>query len=1586
MSNVNDSLIMGADALDAFERELAELGLASAAPADDDSAQVLAFDPSRPTVSQERAWMLHQQDPLAAAGPFVVCLRLRGKLDVPRLASAIRQLYQGDSALNFVFRLGRDGELEKVRQPMEHLSVEQISVASDQQAIDHLLGQLQQPLDLANGPIIRFTLMLRQADELLLGLHGHHILLDDSAWKPLFAALGQFYDAQPVPAAGVTASARPTGAVDEHQAARYWREAFTSGLHRTELPASFMLPQGQRVDIVDQGRSAAIGQPDGAVRVSTQVGCANLRRVSEQARASQFQTMAHLFGAYLAALLDLPHVDLLIPLVSQREVNGLADIASSSNVIALRVTPSPHDLAAGITQARDAILTGMHNNLPIEQVLAITGTRRSSVPNVVFTQFTDLAQHLHLTDVQVQTLAIPPLRSDYDISLAFKVVGRDELVLELTTGPRLSRTLGAFLLERFALLLASVDAGAALQLPRLLARAPGVVAGADGPVAVADGATLSQEQQRIAQIILDEFKAVLNLPELTLADHFFDVGGHSLLATRVIGKLQTHHGLSLGFAEFFESPTARELALHVKPAQAPREMRVVNSDNSRGMPPLSLLQQTYLEFSDFGRNPVFNIPYALRFDAAVDEQALQLAMVDLIERHQALRTLFVPDHAQGALQHVLPMEQVQAMQWFWPSTEQGSAHFRQVLADESVHSFDLTECLPLRVKLLRDEQGRQVLSLLIYHSAMDEWSTAIFMHELVQAYVQRSQGRAPQWHTLPAQFHQYAAQQDHAQILDEHMAHWTNTLGTLRKSPPLFQPAHERSDVQEVDYTGAFTDFALDASTASALNGLAKACNASLFHVIYAAITLSLYALGAGRKILVGTSVSGREDPTYQDTVGYFTNVVMHHTTLAEEQSVQALVRQVRDNIIAGLPYSDVPFALVEEAVRAPDEASRDTLFEVYLQFHAKNPLTGSFSQGDGQQVGFQLLDPDRSMAKFGLHFEVYEEPLSVSDAIRVVLSYRVSHYNEQQIALIRETTEHTLRVLAGLDGQQGNALRDVRRQLSCLVAHPGAALRHASGDIDPGFVPYPAQRASLYRELGYWQPENHGRFLANCRVRHGQNLALIQDDRQLTYAQLHGYALRFGGYLAGQGIKEGDFVLVQSPNVIEYFIVLFGLYHIGARPVFCLNGHGAYEIENIARASGAAGYIRIVEPGPDIKAAEAVIDALGQGNLALWFRQTLVSLGEVERSLPMLAGIGEDAVAPSQASAESIAFLQLSGGTTGLPKLIPRTHADYLYSVRLSAEVVQLGCDSRQLLVLPAAHNFAMSSPGSLGIFHAGGCVVLARDSSPRTCLGLIERHGVTDVSLVPAIASAWINSPLLEQHNLGSLRSIQIGGAKLLPVLAEQIMQRLGATLQQVYGMAEGLVNFTRLDDPGETLLHTQGRPLSPHDEVLIVDERDQSVAQGEAGQILTRGPYTINGYYNLPEVNRHSFTAEGFYKTGDVGYLDARGNIVVTGRIKEQINRAGEKITPSEIENFLLEHPDVRDVCVIGVDDPALGERIKAMIILQHPDRSLSLRDIRAFLMSRKLALFKMPDELELVTDFKYTHVGKIHKQQLKQGAKP
>lgn len=242
------------------------------------------------------------------------------------------------------------------------------------------------------------------------------------------------------------------------------------------------------------------------------------------------------------------------------------------------------------------------------------------------------------------------------------------------------------------------------------------------------------------------------------------------------------------------------------------------------------------------------------------------------------------------------------------------------------------------------------------------------------------------------------------------------------------------------------------------------------------------------------------------------------------------------------------------------------------------------------------------------------------------------------------------------------------------------------------------------------------------------------------------------------------------------------------------------------------------------------------------------------------------------------------------------------------------------------------------------------------------------------------WLDAIASRNNDLSSLQVLQVGGAKFSAEVAKRIRPAFGCTLQQVFGMAEGLVNYTRLDDAEDIIIHTQGRPMSEFDEVRVVDEYDNDVETGQVGSLLTRGPYTIRGYYKAEEHNAKSFTSDGFYRTGDLVKINEQGYLVVEGRDKDQINRGGEKVAAEEVENHLLAHAAVHDVAIVSMPDDYLGERTCAFVIAR--GETPTVGHLKMFLRDRGIAAYKIPDRIEFIDSFPQTGVGKVSKKELRK----
>lgn len=539
-----------------------------------------------------------------------------------------------------------------------------------------------------------------------------------------------------------------------------------------------------------------------------------------------------------------------------------------------------------------------------------------------------------------------------------------------------------------------------------------------------------------------------------------------------------------------------------------------------------------------------------------------------------------------------------------------------------------------------------------------------------------------------------------------------------------------------------------------------------------------------------------------------------------------------------------------------------------------------------------------------------------------------------------------------------------------------------------PAFTPWPPELAASYRAAGYWQGQTLGEMLEHSSQAWPERLALVCGQRRWTYAELAHKARGFSHGLAALGIGHGDCVVLQLPNVAEFFVALFALFRLGAWPVLAQPAHRESEIGHLCQLSEACALIVADhDQGFDYRPLAGTVMAGTPG-----LRHVIVcgesaeftafdALHEPTAPTPPATTHANTPANPPVLASE-VAFLQLSGGSTGLPKLIPRTHDDYLYSVRASAAICHLNQDTVYLCALPVAHNFPLSSPGTLGVLSVGGCVVLARHAAPELVFALIAAERVTLTALVPSLLQVWLEAARAPQQRqqLASLSCIQVGGAPLAPTLAAQVQPMLGCLLQQVFGMAEGLVNYTRFDENSELQLGTQGRPISPHDEVRVVDDDDADLPDGSTGHLLTRGPYTIRGYFRAASHNAQAFTPDGFYRTGDLVQRLPSGHLRVLGRAKDQINRGGDKIAAEEIEHHLQAHPGVLGAALVAMPDAFLGERSCAFIVRR--EASLHARDLHAFLRQRGLASYKIPDRIEFTPALPLTAVGKVDKRHLRQ----
>ena len=533
------------------------------------------------------------------------------------------------------------------------------------------------------------------------------------------------------------------------------------------------------------------------------------------------------------------------------------------------------------------------------------------------------------------------------------------------------------------------------------------------------------------------------------------------------------------------------------------------------------------------------------------------------------------------------------------------------------------------------------------------------------------------------------------------------------------------------------------------------------------------------------------------------------------------------------------------------------------------------------------------------------------------------------------------------------------------------------------GFVGFPPEFAARYRAKGYWQDRSlRDQFAEHVFAPFAERIAFSDGDVSVTYAELDAIAEKLALNLWDLGLRPLDRVVVLLPNVIEFVHLYFALQKLGAIPICALATHRYHELSQFTEIAGAKACVaperqREFEFAPMIARVRDENPCLEHAIILGSAPDGFLSFSDLLARTPTATAEVLDAI---EIDPTDPAVFQLSGGTTGVPKLIPRTHNDYWFNSCLATTVTEVGPESCLLLVLPIGHNLPLACPGLQGFMIKGARVVLSTSARPQDVFRLIERHKVSHIHVVPALLIRWISDPHIGEYDLSSMRMIQSGGQRLQPEIRLRARELIPSVfVQENFGMSEGTLMFVRIDDPEDVQLETVGRPICDDDEVRLIDEDGVEVRFGEVGELCVRGPYTLRGYYGAAEHNARVFTADGFYCSGDLLRQHPSGNYMVEGRIKDVINRGGEKISAEEIENLILQHPAVQNVACVAMPDAVLGERMCACVI-PRAGRTLEFEGLIGFLEGKEFARHKLPERLELMDDFPLSTFGKVSKKSL------
>ncbi|MCE5255177.1 MAG: AMP-binding protein [Actinomycetia bacterium] len=535
------------------------------------------------------------------------------------------------------------------------------------------------------------------------------------------------------------------------------------------------------------------------------------------------------------------------------------------------------------------------------------------------------------------------------------------------------------------------------------------------------------------------------------------------------------------------------------------------------------------------------------------------------------------------------------------------------------------------------------------------------------------------------------------------------------------------------------------------------------------------------------------------------------------------------------------------------------------------------------------------------------------------------------------------------------------------------------------GAVPYPAEDAEKYLRGRWWSGLTLGELLDRAAAIHPDKEAFVDLKDRVTYGQARDRADRLAVGFMNLGIQPLDRVLVQLPNWTEFVAAYFALQKIGAIPVMLIDRYRQLEIEQLAGMTGATSWIVPLRHGKtdflpiihdvlrQCPRIERVMIARGDVDLpGFWSLERLIA--ENEPTAADRVRLAERSPDPMQ-----VAHMGPTGGTTGAPKIVPRTHNSLGCAVEYCSKSWQQHCEDINLIVGSIGHDLSFTK-GFLGSVTTLGTLVMLDGTDTQVICETIQREKVTAVVWVPTLAQRLLQYEDLERYDLSSLKKMHSAGGAAHPGLVRDVFRRLNVRFYNGYGATEGMTTITRPVDDVETVCTTVGRPTCPCDIYKVVDAKGDELPSGMPGELLVKGPSVFTGYYRNPEENAKVFDADGFFHTGDVATISPKGYVTITGRLKEMINRGGESISATVIEGLIDRHPDVAVVAVIAMPDPLMGERVCAYI-QPRAGAHLCFDDVITFLRGQKASVLELPERIEFIETMPYTPAQKLDKQALR-----
>ncbi|MDO0917224.1 amino acid adenylation domain-containing protein [Streptomyces sp. DT2A-34] len=1021
------------------------------------------------------------------------------------------------------------------------------------------------------------------------------------------------------------------------------------------------------------------------------------------------------------------------------------------------------------------------------------------------------------------------------------------------------------------------------------------------------------------------FADLLGLPSVGIHDEFFALGGHSVLATRLVARIRAELGAAVPLRAVFDTPTVAALAPLLQTPAAERRPALLPARRPDPVPLSSAQARLWFLYRLEGPSPTYNIHTAVRLTGPLDTDALRAALHDVVDRHEALRTVF-PDDDGTPYQRVLtdaavPFEVVPAR----------SGELDALLSGAAAHSFALDAEIPVRATLYALAPDEHVLLLLVHHIATDGWSAEPLLRDLETAYATRARGGRPTWPPLAVQYADYTLWQrqllEDGGLAEAELDYWARQLEGV---PEELQLPVDRPRPAVAGYRAGAVDFALDAEVHRALRDLAAEAGGTVFMALQAALAVLLARLGAGDDIPLGTPVAGRGDAALDDLVGLFVNTLVLRTDVSGDPTFRTLLARVRETDVDAYAHQDLPFERLVDALAPARSMGRHPLFQVMLA-HQQAPDAARDFAG----LTLSELRVDFHTAKTDLAFHVFER--REGDGVTGALVYSSDLYDHESA---QDLVERFVRLVGELARQP-----DLPVALADLLTPRERSLM--LGEWNDTAHPMPATTlTALVEEQAAKTPDLPA-------VEYG-----IEGGLKLTYAELNARANALARQLTSLGVGPERRVGIHLERSVEMVVALLAVLKAGGAFVPLEPSWPARRIAEVCQSA----------------ALTAVLGKPGHGGV---LGDDAPPFMEVRLEGPEQPDNPNVPVDP-----EGLAYVIYTSGSTGVPKGAMIRHRAIAHRLLWQRGLLGFGTEDAALFKAPLGFDISINE-----IFLPlvnGGRVVIAEPGGERDVdylLDTVERHRVTFTYLVSSMLDL-----LLELDGFArrarSLRHVWCGGEVLTPELFARFRAASPAVMYHGYGPAEATIGVSHVVYRTGAIRSAVsiGRP-NGNTRLHVLDDRLQPVPVGVPGELYAGGVYLGRGYVNDPCRTADHWVADPFgppgerlYRTGDLVRWQRDGTLEFLGRADNQVKIRGMRVELEEIEAILEQHPGVRrGVVVIREDAPGV-KQLAGYYLAAH-----ELGDLHGWLRER-LPEHMVPRTLTALDAFPLLPSGKVDRGSL------